>query len=84
MRNERAIEILDPEHREQYESLEPVNEACRMGMEALWRRVPRVPHPDGDPHILACPCCGRGEYLHNEDGNEQNFCGQCGQAIEWR
>ena len=32
---ERAIEILDPEHREKYESIEPVNEACRMGMEAL-------------------------------------------------
>lgn len=32
---ERAIEILDPEHREHYESIEPVNEACRMGMNAL-------------------------------------------------
>lgn len=32
---ERAIEILDPEHREHYESIESVNEACRMGMEAL-------------------------------------------------
>lgn len=32
---ERAIEILDPEHRENYESIEPVEEACRMGMEAL-------------------------------------------------
>ena len=31
----RAIEILDPEHRERYDSLEEVNEACRMGMEAL-------------------------------------------------
>lgn len=32
---ERAIEILDPEHREHYESIEPVNEACRMGIDAL-------------------------------------------------
>lgn len=58
----RAAEILDPEHREQYESLEPVNEACRMGMEALQRLEPRPPH---------------------QDGNEQRFCGQCGQAIDW-
>lgn len=36
----RAREILDPEHREPYESLEPINEACRMGVEALRRRVP--------------------------------------------
>ena len=44
----RAREILDPEHREAYESLEPVNEACRMGVEALRRRVPESPYPDGD------------------------------------
>lgn len=35
MTPERAIEILDPEHREHYDNLEVVNEACRMGMEAL-------------------------------------------------
>ncbi len=35
MEAKRAIEILDPEHREHYDSIEPVNEACRMGMEAL-------------------------------------------------
>lgn len=34
---ERAIEILDPEHRENYDGLDEVNEACRMGMEALER-----------------------------------------------
>ena len=37
MTPERAIQILDPDHREHYESIEPVNEACRMGMEALKR-----------------------------------------------
>lgn len=37
MKIDRAIEILNPEHREHYESIDPVNEACRMGMEALER-----------------------------------------------
>ena len=32
---DRAIEILNPEHREHYESIDPVIEACRMGMKAL-------------------------------------------------
>lgn len=41
------------------------------------------PYPDGDMSIISCPRCGSGEYLHNEDGNEQNYCGQCGQAIDW-
>ena len=35
MKIERAIEILDPEHREHYDGMDEVNEACRMGMEAL-------------------------------------------------
>lgn len=52
----RAREILDPEHREAYESLEPVNEACRMGVEALRRRVPESPYPDGDAGVLAWLC----------------------------
>ena len=30
-----------------------------------------------------CPRCGSGEYLHNEDGNENNFCGQCGCPLDW-
>ena len=76
MKIERAIEILDPNHREHYESIEPVNEACRMGATALHRRIPAAPHPEDSPNILACPICGSGEYLHNEDGTPNSFCGQ--------
>ena len=38
MKIERAIEILNPEHQEHYDGLDEVNEACRMGMEALGRQ----------------------------------------------
>lgn len=41
------------------------------------------PYPDGDRGILACARCGSGEYLRNEDGAENAYCGQCGQKIEW-
>lgn len=44
---------------------------------------PRSPHPDGDTSIFACPRCGSGEYLYNEDGVWNNYCGQCGQRIGW-
>lgn len=37
MKIDRAIEILNPEHRENYDGMDEVNEACRMGMEALER-----------------------------------------------
>jgi hypothetical protein len=35
MTTNRAIQILDPAHREHYDGIEEVNEACRIGMEAL-------------------------------------------------
>lgn len=34
---DRAIEILNPEHREHYDGMNEVNEACWMGIEALER-----------------------------------------------
>lgn len=47
------------------------------------RDVAKSPYPDGDKHILACPRCGSGEFLHNTDENENTYCGQCGQRILW-
>lgn len=41
---ERAAEILDPKHRERYESLSVVEEACSMGHDALLLRIPRSPY----------------------------------------
>lgn len=57
---ERAAGILDPRHRERYESLAVVEDACSMGRDALLLRIPRSPHPDGDKSILSCPNCGSG------------------------
>ena len=58
---DRAIEILNPEHREHYESIDPVIEACRMGMEALERTrwIPcseRLPEPETEVLVV----CRRG------------------------
>ena len=50
---DRAIEILNPEHREHYESIEPVNEACRMGMEAL-ERTRWIPCSERLPEERGC------------------------------
>ena len=52
MNVERAREILDPEHRENYDGMEAVNEACRMGRDALGKLVPLRPYPDGDKNIM--------------------------------
>lgn len=51
MKIERAIEILDPEHRENYDGMDEVNEACRMGMEAL-ERTRWIPCSERPPEEL--------------------------------
>lgn len=53
---ERAIEILNPEHREHYDSIETVNEACRMGMEALERTrwVPVAGNIPPESEVILC------------------------------
>ena len=48
---DRAIEILDPEHRECYDGMDEVNEACRMGMEAL-ERTRWIPCSERPPEEL--------------------------------
>lgn len=79
MTNERAIEILNPEHREDYKSIEPIEEACRMGMKALEKQMPRKPVEQGD-----CPACGRYVgYLDTMTWELPKYCVECGQALEW-
>lgn len=76
---ERAAEILDPKHRERYESLSVVEEACSMGHDALLLRIPRSPHKNG----FSCPNCGSSDYLYGYFDKPNKCCGNCGQAILW-
>ena len=83
MTNKRAIEILNPEHREHYDSIEIVNEACRMGMKALEYRTPKKPYSEEkDDLIPVCPNCGESKGLYNLNGSN-DYCSNCGQAIDW-
>lgn len=65
MNVQRAIEILNPAHREHYESIEPVDEACRMGIAALSYRVRKKPEylPARPAPALACKRCGSVQTL---------------------
>ncbi len=73
MEIDRAIEILNPEHREQYDSLATVQEACRMGMAALEKLKPKQMLISNG--FLRCPECGSicKSYYH--------YCDECGQAV---
>lgn len=92
MTNERAIEILNPEHREDYKSMEPIEEACRMGMKALEKQIPKKPTFegkgfDGNGNITyetwICHCCGE-EHEVDYYCNDYKYCPWCGQMIDWR
>lgn len=50
---DRAIEILNPEHRENYDGMDEVNEACRMGMAAL-ERTRFIPVSERPPKKRGC------------------------------
>lgn len=87
MKIERAMEILDPEHRENYDSIDIVNEACRIGIEALKKQMPLklIPPTEGECEISMCPNCR--EPIWSGDfrkyfGAEYNYCPRCGQALE--
>lgn len=82
MTTERAIEILNPEHREDYESMEPVNEACRMAISALEKQIPIKPIDDTKPRDffinIYCSVC-------KEPVTKRfKYCRNCGQALDWR
>lgn len=80
MTTERAIEILDPEHREHYESIEPVNEACRMAISAHKKQMPmQITEVHVDEYI--CPACGA-ENSCEQGIVEDKFCPECGQALK--
>ena len=93
MTTERAIEILDPTHREHYDSLETVQTACRMGMQALEKQIPKKPIVNSeiyhyvDYEEFFCPCCKSriiarldGEFIA---GKKQKHCQECGQALDF-
>lgn len=77
---DRSIEILNPEHRECYKDLEEVNEACRMGMEALERSkwIPcseRLPEPG--ERVLTTDGAFVGEMYINKRGQWQRYNANC-------
>lgn len=88
---ERAMEILDPTHREHYDSIDVVNEACRMGMKALEKQIPKKPEYSGDGYsdgklvydYAKCPECGNDNFEYDINNWGCKFCPDCGQALDW-
>ena len=43
----------------------------------------RENNPFAEEGVIACQFCRSGEWLYNEDGAPNAFCGQCGRRITW-
>lgn len=74
----RAIEILDPNHRERYESIDVVNKACILGQIALKQFVPinvKISINPATENKYNCPICNSQVDLNDR------YCRSCGQAI---
>lgn len=88
MTYERAAEILDPLHREHYESIDPVNEACEIGMNAI--NLIGIPEElkkqvsNDNKTIYTCPECGNANFIYNEYGYQNKHCGNCGKLLMQR
>ena len=52
-------------------------------LNAIKRNEPMQPtkHESG---VFECPCCGESSPLYyNDNLSKPNFCGECGQALDW-
>lgn len=80
---ERAAEILDPQHREDYDSMETINEACEIGRKAIAKQIPKKPIKCRNSLLYAlshiCPSCGGGF----SGTGIADYCYHCGQALDW-
>lgn len=91
MKIDRAIEIFDPEHREHYGGLDEINEACRMGMEALERTrwIPcsnRMPETNGEDvsYLVYVPSFGAVDIAdYHPDVDEWAFMGLPVTVTHW-
>lgn len=81
MTYERAAEILDPEHREAYDSIEPVITACKMGMEALKKQILEKVNLWENSQFGNCPLCH--EVVYRPALRKRVYCCKCGQALNW-
>lgn len=81
MTYERAAETLDPEHRENYDSIETVKRACRIGMDALKKQIPAKVNLWENSQFGNCPYCN--EVVYRPALLKRVYCCRCGQALNW-
>ena len=52
-------------------------------MSAIQMRIPESTLAPGAIFDHTCPHCGSRDYLRNDSGQINSFCGGCGKALNW-
>ena len=58
------------------------NECIRLCKSALEKQIPKKLRVD-DEGWLCCPKCDETFKLHNQYHEQNRYCGNCGQRIDW-
>lgn len=78
MNKQDAIRILG-----ETKLLSPIGQAVYVAIPALKKQIPKKPIEEQEI-TLSCPHCENANFLTNKDKEKNNYCGNCGQAIDWR
>ena len=58
--------------------------AIDIAISALEKRIPKkIDGKDEDDLVCGCHRCGEVNALWKMNGDRNNYCGNCGQAIDW-
>lgn len=62
-----------------------VKDVFNIAIECIEKQIPRNPiwRWDGNETIIECPNCGKYPFDMSEYEWARQFCGNCGQAIDW-
>ena len=78
---EKAWELVNSKHIETNDEIQLIRYAVRMARELIERDTPmKVKHENNG--IPYCAVCER-SYLRDARGNQNRFCGYCGQRLDW-
>ena len=81
-KTEKAWELVNGKHIETNDEIQLVRYAVRIARELAERDTPkRIKYENNG--IPYCAVCER-SYLRDVRGNQNRFCGYCGQRLDWR
>lgn len=81
---EKAMEVIDPDNGLVVPDTGGARHARLLAYFALRSKRPTKVSLNNEKRALMCKRCENTEYLFNQSGERNRYCGYCGQALDWR